>query len=90
MTNKPWFRGKKHGKGWGLPTGKEGWLVVISYLLLVFLMTIQLNTKPTPNAVGIYAIQVILATILLFVICYASGEKPNWKWGEPINSKHKK
>jgi len=83
MTNKPWFRDRKYGYGWGLPTGKEGWTVVISYLLLVFLMTLQLGTKPTQNMVIFYVIQVLLSTILLLTICYASGEKPHWKWGEP-------
>jgi hypothetical protein len=75
MTKKPWFRGKRYGYGWGLPTGKEGWLVLLSYLLLVFTASFQLDHTTAGMRAFLFVLQVILATILLFVICYISGEK---------------
>jgi len=90
MTKKPWFRGKKHGYGWGKPTGKEGWLVLVSYLLLLYLCILQLgmNTSSRSNGIVIMIFQVIFITFLLLVICYVTGETLEWQWEK--KESHKK
>lgn len=82
MTKRPWFRGKKYGYGWGLPTVIEGWLVLVSYFLLIILDTIQLGKTPSQQALTLFVSQVLLTSALLLVICYATGEKPQWRWGD--------
>lgn len=32
---KYWFPAKKYGYGWGLPVTWQGWVVVVSYLVLI-------------------------------------------------------
>ena len=82
MTKRPWFRGKKYGYGWGIPTVKEGWLVLVSYILLIILDKIQLGRTPSSQALTFFVLQVLLASVLLLIICYATGDKLEWRWGD--------
>lgn len=87
MTKKPWFRGKKRGYGWGKPMGKEGWLVLVTYFLLIFCGMLLLGKQTPATASVIFSAQVIFATILLLVICFATGETARWQWKETKKSK---
>lgn len=89
MITKPWFRDKRDGYGWGLPTGKEGWLVMITYLLLITVMIFQLGPKPTSSTLILFVVQFILTTFLLLAVCYASSERPNFRIGQDKSSKNK-
>jgi hypothetical protein len=82
MTKRPWFKGRKYGYGWGMPTVKEGWLVLVSYFLLIILDTIQVGSTPTQEQLMFYVLQVLLTSALLLTICYATGDKPQWHWEE--------
>ena len=75
---KYWFHAKRYGWGWGLPSAWQGWLVLVTYLLLVFggIPLIQLWRG---NA--LYLAYVIVLTAALITICWLTGEPPRWRWG---------
>jgi len=73
-----WFPAKTYGWGWGLPSRKEGWLVMGLWLLaLVF--------PGVPIAVwniAVYVVYVVLASAALTIFLYWKGEEPKWRWGK--------
>ena len=71
-----WFPTKKYGYGWGLPKKKEGWILLIGYLVLM--ATSQVISL---NHVWLFASNLIL-TLLFVLMVYLKGEKPRWRWGD--------
>jgi hypothetical protein len=81
MSDNPkriWFEAKEYGYGAGLPASWEGWVVFISYLVLLMAGCI------------IFAIQENLINLLLFtlgltavvcVIAVLKSPKFRWRWG---------
>ncbi|KKP87224.1 MAG: hypothetical protein UR89_C0004G0013 [Candidatus Roizmanbacteria bacterium GW2011_GWA2_35_8] len=65
-----WFRAKNYGWGW-YPSSWQGWIILSIYLIYLFYRGME--TKRI--------IETIFATILLIIICYLKGEKPEWRWG---------
>ncbi len=82
-----WFRAKKYGWGWGLPLTLQGWGVLVLYCYLLFILLAQLTNTSSPAQVFDIVLQSILLTIVLIVICYITGEKPRWRWGEQEGKK---
>ncbi len=88
---KLWFKAKEYGWGW-YPCSWEGWLVLAVYLAVVIgLVVIVFGALATANgvvppyffkSVALFLAVDMLATITLIVICYKTGEKPGWRWGE--------
>lgn len=80
-NKKLWFKRKNYGWGWQ-PATKEGWLVILVYVIL-FVLIITQNYNPY-NAFEVI-FKIVLPTILLITslifICYKKGEKPRWQWG---------
>lgn len=78
-----WFKAKRYGWGW-YPGSWQGWLVLGIYLLLVFLDFHRIDSQS--HSVSDVLINFIpnsfILTILLIVICYLTGEKPGWRWGD--------
>lgn len=80
MSNKPyWFPAKKYGYGWGTPVTKEGWFVMVGYIVLV--IAISLLIPPDRNLKAFLLSFFILTTVLIF-ICWKKGEPPKWRWGD--------
>ena len=52
---KIWFPAKKYGNGWGFPVTWQGWIVLLSYILLI-LKQRSLNMPDPPKGVGQEAI----------------------------------
>ena len=79
--NKNWFKRKDYGWGWQ-PESKEGWLVLLVYVILFVVIFIQLleTDKLFDVIVRVVAPLLILSSILIFV-CYKKGERPKWQWG---------
>lgn len=74
-----WFPAKRYGWGWGLPITWQGWLVFLGYALLIVLgLWIFPPRDDTFSFIG----YVCASTVLLFIICYAKGEPPSWRWGD--------
>jgi hypothetical protein len=79
---KLWFKRKQYGWGW-YPVTWQGWLVVLVYLLAVFAFALTLDeNSPTKEIVFTFLLPIFLLTIALIRICYKTGEKPKWQWGE--------
>ena len=82
MTELPrryWFRAKAYGWGWGLPLTWEGWAVLGLYACAMMGMMVSFppQTHIAPFVIGVSAI-----TGLLVLICWRTGETPNWRWGK--------
>jgi hypothetical protein len=75
-----WFPAKKFGYGWGLPITWQGWVVLLSYLLLIvggsFILT------GSPQKTKLFFMLALTLTIIFVYICYKKGEKPKWRWGD--------
>lgn len=71
-----WFRAKRYGWGWGLPTAWQGWVVLGVFVALA--VGAGLIGERAPGlAVGI----VVAASVLLLWVCWRKGEPPRWRWG---------
>ena len=82
-----WFKRKLYGWGWA-PAKWQGWCVMILYILLVLgLVSIREEEIPGNTDSGsnflIFALPIIVLTIIFIVIAYKKGEKPSWQWGKP-------
>jgi uncharacterized BrkB/YihY/UPF0761 family membrane protein len=81
MNTKPtfWFAVKRYGWGWGLPVRWQGWVVLVSYLALIFAGIYYL--QPKRNVLGLLG-YVWGLTAILVVIVAVKGERPvGWRWG---------
>src|SRR4051794_9763295 len=72
-----WFRAKRYGYGWGLPSAWQGSVVFASYLVVV-LGPLALRSGP-----GLVAciVALVLATPMLVWVGYRKGEPAHWRWG---------
>jgi len=73
---KLWFRRKRFGWGW-IPASKEGWLVTVLFILIVFYITRYVGTDPV-----LFWGYLVLSIAALIIIAYKTGEKPRWQWGK--------
>jgi hypothetical protein len=65
----------------------EGWAVVIAFLLLVFLGSGVFIYELRVGADVLKADLLFMAWLgllagLLILICWLTGERPRWRWGE--------
>jgi len=76
MKKHLWFKAKNYGWGW-YPCSWEGWVVLLFYIVGLI--------GSSPNAengvLSSFFIQTIVLTIFLIIICFKTGEKPEWRWG---------
>ncbi|BFM39012.1 hypothetical protein OLK001_09380 [Synechocystis sp. LKSZ1] len=82
MPSKPrkyWFPAKRYGWGWGPPSAWQGWIILLIYLALV-LGGIPFLQSTKGNFV--YLAFVLLLTVVLIAICWLTGERPRWRWGQ--------
>ena len=84
MTNEPdaagkkfWFKAKRYGWGWS-PAAWQGWLVTLGFVLAVVILATQIAVLH----LWVYLASLVLLTLLMIGICYMTGEKPRWRWGE--------
>jgi hypothetical protein len=81
--NKIWFSAMKYGIGWGLPTAWQGWVVLLAYIVLV-LSGIRI-LRISPGFIVVFILYVLFLTVILFLICWKKGEKPELRWkGKPL------
>jgi uncharacterized membrane protein YhaH (DUF805 family) len=74
-----WFRRKTYGWGW-TPANRKGWTVVLIFLVLTIGGTVYWINMGTFELYP-YMAFIILMNILLVILCWAKGEKPQWQWG---------
>lgn len=84
IVKKPWFTTKRFGWGWGLPLKWQGWVVYIAYFGFVVWDFRRIDSASHSVSDTLYGFTpgLLVATILLIVICYLTGEKPRWRWGK--------
>ena len=75
---KYWFRAKRYGWGWGLPSTWQGWVVLIAYVCLVILSGRLLGSSDDSL---LLPVSVAALTAGLIVVCLWKGEPPSWRWG---------
>ena len=77
--DKAWFYAKTHGWGWGLPARWQGWVVMVTFLVLTIVGSSRL--PPHQHPLGFFAMIIGLTSALL-LICWSKGEEPRWRWGD--------
>ncbi|MEK6902132.1 MAG: hypothetical protein AABX02_00900 [archaeon] len=86
MKKEYWFKNKNYGWGW-YPATKEGWMVLLVYILLIAGMITFFLPKTEANMVPYFG-GIVILTIALIIISWKTGEKPEWMWvGKPIGKK---
>lgn len=79
---KYWFKAKNYGYGW-YPATKEGWTVMAIFgiaLVLSGFLSAQIAKSEDEFAI-IYTLFTLFESIVLIFVCYKTGEKPGWRWG---------
>ena len=74
-----WFLAKTYGWGWGPPSTWEGWVVLVSFIVL--LSAASFLFPPNKSMLGFTASFLSLTTLVL-AICWWKGEPPRWRWGK--------
>lgn len=85
---KLWFKAKNYGWGW-YPASWEGWLVLFVYLALTLWMFRKADAGSHSGSDTLIGISVpfALLTAALLVLCWRTGEKPEWRWGKKDDQK---
>lgn len=76
-----WFKGKTYGWGW-VPVRWQGWLTVAAFV--AFLIWNGNTITATSSGIDIrwFLVRVFGAVAVLLALCYATGEKPRFRWGK--------
>jgi hypothetical protein len=75
---KYWFRAKRYGWGWGLPSSWQGWLVLGAFVVLLVAGSMIL---PPRTHFAPYLAYVVVLCVALAGVCWLTGEPPRWRWG---------
>ncbi|HVZ10908.1 MAG TPA: hypothetical protein VG941_00565 [Candidatus Paceibacterota bacterium] len=78
-----WFKAKRYGYGW-YPAAWQGWLILAVFVILTVRNVLQIDVADEMDgAIGALIVvhEIILVAILIF-ICWLTGEKAAWRWGE--------
>lgn len=80
---KLWFKNKRYGWGW-TPATWQGWLVLVIFLALIIGNVLRLDAAQLSTSDALMNIlpQNTLLVLILILICYRTGEKPRWRWGD--------
>jgi uncharacterized membrane protein YhaH (DUF805 family) len=73
-----WFHAKRYGWGWGLPARWEGWVVFITWLIIVGAASPVIAVR----SMALFYVFILLMSAVLIAVCYAKGEPPRWRWGK--------
>lgn len=77
-----WFKRKLYGWGW-TPATWQGWLVIGVWFICVLFLAFTIDENSPPREVMFtFILPMALLTATLIRICYKTGEKPRWQWGE--------
>lgn len=68
-----WFPAKNHGYGWGLPITWQGWVVFVTYFIVVI---VTLYFRSSSESSALQTALIFVYTIILLIVCLIKGEKP--------------
>lgn len=79
-----WFKRKLYGWGW-TPATWQGWLTTLLFIVIILANGFYLATfpQPTKRQLQFFFGILVISIITLITICYKTGEKPRWMWGQP-------
>jgi uncharacterized membrane protein YhaH (DUF805 family) len=79
---KLWFKAKSYGWGW-TPCTWQGWAIIAMYIFAIISNVIFVNNHVGSSSDFLMQFfpNVYILTVFLIIICYLSGEKPAWRWG---------
>lgn len=90
MKERIWFKAKNYGYGW-YPATWQGWLILLIYSLFFALNVLRIVYYPElTNLLVWYLPETFIETAALIFICYLTGEKPEWRWGNTSTKTKKK
>ena len=81
--DKIWFPAKKYGVGWGFPVTWQGWIVLLSYILLIAMGGFTL-TNPLYRIPFFIGYVLVLSGLFVY-LCFKKGEKLDFRWGKKIS-----
>lgn len=87
-AKKYWFPRKTFGWGWGLPSCWQGWVVMLSYIML--LIGGSFGLKHSPKSAAFFVIYSVGLSVVLVAVCWWKGEPPQWRWGLDQETAEKK
>ena len=78
-----WFKAKRYGRGW-YPSTWQAWIILTVWVILAIniFSIIDKNSHSVSDTLIEFFIPLVLSVILLFFICYGTGEKPRLRWGK--------
>ena len=81
-TKKAWFKTKRYGWGW-MPATWQGWLVLAAYIAYNAngLVGVDVRSHAEDGTLGAWVPYFFASTAVMILICYATGERPRWRWG---------
>lgn len=84
IVKKPWFHPKKYGYGWGMPAIWQGWVILLGYIAFILYDFLRIDRKShsASDTLLNFIPQIILASIILFLIVRITSGKPKWHWGK--------
>jgi hypothetical protein len=65
-----WFRAKRSGLGWGLPSSWQGWTFFLMWLCAFLFCALKFR----PGRPFIFALTLAILTLVLVAACYIKGE----------------
>lgn len=75
LKNSPWFPKKKYGVGWGLPSTWQGWIVLLTYILLSVIGPAIFSTLSFQ--LPLFLLYFAILTLLFIFVVWKKGEKNN-------------
>lgn len=72
-----WFPARQQGWGWGLPSARHGWIVLYAYGVCLL---VNMWLSPPWRDPFSFVLGVVLASAILFIVCWLKGEPPRWRW----------
>lgn len=77
-----WFKAKRYGWGW-TPSTWQGWLSLAIYIALEFgdFSLIDARSHSVSDTLITFIPDTIILTGFFILLCYKTGEKPGWRWG---------
>lgn len=79
---KYWFKAKNYGWGW-YPASWQGWSITLFYLFLIITNFRHVDAVTQSGSDTLLSVvpESFILTVLLIIICHATGEKAEWRWG---------
>ncbi len=80
---KLWFKRKTYGWGW-TPVTWQGWFILISFIAFTLWNFQRLDSASHSGSDTLinFVPETGISVIILIAVCWLTGEKPKWQWGE--------